>query len=58
MTVSSFIIVGYVCQILGRRGQKEPPIRQQPQKSPSLIGLTLKLLAYNIFLEKQLISVS
>ena len=32
----SFIIVGYVWQILGRRGLFVPPIREQPRKSPSL----------------------
>ena len=34
----SFIIVGYVWQILGR-GEKGPPIREQPRKYPSWIGL-------------------
>ena len=35
----SFITVGYVWRILGRRGEKRPPIREQPRKSPSWIGL-------------------
>ena len=35
----SFIIVGYVWLILGRGGPKRPPIRKQPWKSPSWIGL-------------------
>ena len=39
----SFIVVGYVWQIL-ERGEPfcpPPPTREQPQKSPSWIGLTL-----------------
>ena len=36
----SFIIVGYVWHILGRAGLfAPPPIREQPRKSPSWIGL-------------------
>ena len=38
--VPSFIIVGYVWQIL-RREAFLPAIREQPQKSPSWIGLSL-----------------
>ena len=39
----SLITVGYVWQILGMLGQKAPcPIPEQPQKSPSWIGLTCK----------------
>ena len=38
----SFIIVGYVWRILGRGDQKDPlPIREQPRKSPSWIGLII-----------------
>ena len=42
MIVQSFIIVGYVWQILGSGGQKAlppPPNREQPRKSPSWVGL-------------------
>ena len=38
----SFIIVGYVRRILGRGPKKAPSIREQPQKSPSWIGLKLR----------------
>ena len=34
----SFIIVGYVWQILGKGGFFAPPIRKQPRKCPSWIG--------------------
>ena len=43
----SFIIVGYVCQILGRGSSPAPqpphPIRQQPRKNPSWIGLSFQI---------------
>ena len=43
ITVPSFIISGYVSQILGRgpfcRSPPPPRIRDQPQKDPSWIGL-------------------
>ena len=38
ITVPSFIVVGYVWQVLGRGGLN-PPIREQPRKSSSWIGL-------------------
>ena len=43
MSAPSFIIVRYVWQILGREAflLLPPPIRGQPQKSPSWIGLNL-----------------
>ena len=42
ITVPSFIIVGYVWQILGRGTFSflSPPISEQPWKIPSLIGLS------------------
>ena len=44
ITAPSFIIVGYVWQILGRAGLfGPPPIREQRRKSPSWIGLRLHL---------------
>ena len=39
ITVSSFIIVGYVWQLLGRRGPFCSTIREQPQKDASRIRL-------------------
>ena len=39
MTVSSFMIVGYLWQILERGAFLALPIREQPQKGPSWIGL-------------------
>ena len=39
ITVPSFIIVGYVWQILGRGPFYPFPIREQPRKDPSWIGL-------------------
>ena len=45
ITLPSVIIVGYVWEILERRGSKKPPpphiIREQLWKSPSWIGLNL-----------------
>ena len=37
----SFIIIGYVWQVLGRGAFLPTPIREPPQKSPSWIGLIL-----------------
>ena len=37
----SFIIIGYVWHILGRGPFWPPPIREQPRKSPSWIGLNV-----------------
>ena len=57
ITVPGFIIVRYVWQILGRRAPfcPLPPIREQPRKCPSWIGLIgfyylLKLLCYYLHL--------
>ena len=41
IAVTSFIIVGYVWQILWREALLVAPIREQSQKSPSWIGLTV-----------------
>ena len=49
VTVPSFIIVGYMWQIL-ERGPFWPPIREQPQKGPSWIGLRANLLQRIIML--------
>ena len=45
ITVPSFIIAGYVWQIVGRGGGflVPPPMPEQPRKSPSWIGLRKKL---------------
>ena len=46
--LSSFIIVGYVWQILGRVGLFAPPtIREQPRKGLSWIRLRLTTLGLN-----------
>ena len=42
--MSSFIIAGYVWRILGRGPKSPPPIREQPRKSPSWIGLNHLLI--------------
>ena len=46
----SFIIVGYVQQILGRAGGGffASPIREQSQKSPSWIGLMESFIFYEV----------
>ena len=48
ITVPSFMIVGYVWQISGRWGLFGSPIREQPRKDPSWIGLNYSYFHYII----------
>ena len=52
MTVSSFIIVGYVWQILEMRGLFAPPspIREQHRKCPSWIGLNYMCCLQHLYI--------